>query len=277
MKKKPKVSIVTVSFDKDLRWLKYSLKSQDRYCDGYHGKVMLYDTHDEDCVASIDYCKAKKIPYAVNEEAEMIPKGYVRQQYIKFFADKYAPKGTTHVCHVDSDSIFTDFHDPSIYFKEGKPIMLMTPYSEFQKEGQPDDVKHALKVWQDVTSLAMDEKVEYEFMRRMPLIYPMEIHEPMRDHFMKVHNKPMLDYLVDVCELAPPLNNFTEYNFMGAWCYKYAKDKFHWIDTTQESFENFPFRQYWSHANFHDKEEEMRAWIDETPSYRRNNDKTWRK
>ncbi len=264
----PKVSIVTVSFDKDLRWLKYSLLSQEKYCEGYHGKVIIYDDHEDDCEASISYCKSKGIPHHVNEEAKLIKKGYVRQQFMKFYADKYVPEGTTHVCHVDSDSIFTELHDPSIYFKDGKPIMLYTPYSEFFADHQPDNVKKALHVWQDVTSLAMNEKVENEYMRRMPLVYPVEIHEEMRKFFLEVHQKSVFEYLFDACELEPPLNNFTEYNFMGAWCRKFCPEKFHWVNTQTDTFDPMPFNQYWSHANLHDKEEEIKAWILETPEYR---------
>lgn len=267
----PKLTIITVTFDKDLRWLKYSLRSRKKYCEGYHGDVIILDDHEDDCLASKAYLEKMDHKYVVNTQAKLIKIGYVRQQYMKFFCDEYVDKETTHIVHVDSDSIFTEKHDPSIYFKDGKPIMLMTPYSEFFADHQSEEVKSALKTWQDVTSMAMDEKVDYEFMRRMPLVYPVEIHAEMRDFFVKQHGKPIFEYLYDVCELSPPHNNFTEYNFMGAYCWKFHRDKFHWIDTTKDKWDDLPLHQYWSHANIHDVEEELTAWIDETADYRKKN------
>ena len=238
--KKPKVSILTVTFDKDLHWFSQSYASQKTFCEGYHSYDVIIDDHENDCVQSEQYCKSENIRYHIDRQAKNIPVGYVRQQLMKFNSDLYVPEDTDWVCHVDSDSVFFEKHDPSIYFHDGRPIMLYTPYSAFD-DGDAGD-------WQLITTnaLKLSSPIEYEFMRRMPLLYPNWLTAEIRDWFKKNHNQSILDYLSKV-------ENFSEYNFMGAYCWLYHRDLYHWVDTTQSHFKNLPLLQENSHGDFNTK------------------------
>ncbi len=235
--KLPKVSILTVTFDKDLHWFGQSYASYKAFCKNYHSYNVVLDTHKNDCNQSKQYCESEGIDFHIDSEAEKVPVGYVRQQYMKFYADKYVPEDTEWICHVDSDSIFYEEHDPSIYFHEGKPIMLYTPYSAFG----PGEIGE----WQDLTTqaLKLSSPIEHEFMRRMPLLYPKWLTIEMRQWFLKNHNMSILEYLSKV-------DNFTEYNFMGAYCWLHHRYLYHWVDTTSHHWQNFPFLQENSHGNF---------------------------
>lgn len=243
-----KTSIVTVSYDKDLEWLKYSYKSIQKFCKEYHSYHVILDDHENDCVNCMQFCKDNNIKFHIDTNAKNIQSGYVRQQYMKLMADVYVPDDCDLICHVDSDSIFHDFHDPSIYFckESNKPAMLMTPYSAFG--GMLDH-------WLKSTSDFMQETVEYEFMRRMPLIYPKWLFFELRNWVLDKHKVSLLDYLKG-------LDTFSEYNALGAYCYKYHRNFYKWVDTTKDSFINLPFLQSWSHGSISEKSALIDSLID---------------
>ena len=265
-----KTEIITVSFDKDLKWLKYSMESRRRYCRSYHnelGTVLLDDSlvEGEQCNMTADWCKSQGINYGINKGAKAIKRGYVRQQYMKFYCDRYVMPDTEFICHVDSDSIFTEGHDPSIYFEDGKPIMLYTPYDVFFQPSQPENIQVALKQWHDITSEAMGSDVPHEFMRRMPLVYPKDMFVEVRKFVSSTHKKQVVHWMRE-------MPNFSEYNFFGAWAWEYAHDQFAWKNTEEDDFDQLPLNQYWSHADFSVKEKNIHAFLYETPEYRHLND-----
>lgn len=236
---KPKVSILTVTFDQDLKWLNQSFRSYTTFCKDYHSYNVVIDDHKQDCVHTREWLKSQGITHHTDTNAKHIPVGYVRQQYMKFYADKYVAPGTEWICHVDSDSIFYESHTPDIYFEDDKPVILYTPYSEFT-----EDVSH----WQKITTdfLKLKKPIEFEFMRRMPLVYPEWLTREMREWVLKTHKITIEEYLKRV-------DNFTEYNVMGAYCWIYHKDLYHWQETTKHDFKNLPFLQENSHGDFDQK------------------------
>ena len=234
----PKVSILTITFDHDLHWLSQSYRSYQAMCQDYHSYNVVIDDHEDDCKQCEKWLNTTNINYHVDTNAKHVPVGYVRQQYMKFFADKYVPDDTEWVCHVDSDSIFYEQHTPDIYFHEQKPVMLYTPYTDL---GGCDH-------WQKITTdaLKLTKPIEHEFMRRMPLLYPTWLTQEIREWFQSAHGKSLFKYL---CEQ----DNFTEYNFMGAYCWEHHRDLYHWVDTTEQSFKNLPFLQENSHGDYDQK------------------------
>lgn len=238
MTTKPKVSVLTVTFDKDLPWLNQSFRSYNTFCKDYRSYNVVVDDHEQDCEHTLEWLKENHVNHHVNHEAKHVPVGYVRQQYMKFFADQYVPEDTDWICHVDSDSIFYEQHTPDIYFHEGKPVMLYTPYDRIT----------GCDHWQTLTTkaLKLPAPVENEFMRRMPLLYPRWLTQELRDWFPTNHGKSLINYMVEQ-------DNFTEYNFMGAYCWEHHRDLYHWVDTTQSTFSRLPFLQEHSHGDFDQK------------------------
>ena len=238
---KPKVSILTVTFDQDIHWLNQSYRSYQTFCKDYHSYNVVIDDHQQDCVQTENWLKDNNINYNVDTEAKHIPVGYVRQQYMKFHADQYVPSDTDWVCHVDSDSIFYESHTPDMYFHGDKPVMLYTPYDKIS------DCDH----WQQITTqaLKLNKPIEHEFMRRMPLLYPAWLTREIREWFPKHHDQTVFKYLSEQ-------DNFTEYNFFGAYCWEYHRELYHWVDTTSDEYAEYsqlPFLQEHSHGDFSQK------------------------
>jgi hypothetical protein len=231
MNNTPKTSVLTVSYDKDLDFLKYNMKSYDTFCDDYTGQVIAIDDHDDDCDNTTDFLQSREATFHVNKDAKFVNRGYVRQQYIKFFSDVYAPVGTEYVCHVDSDSIFTNKHNPSIYFKHGKPVMGKHNYNslaaDLRESTGDENVVNAFMKWQTITQHALGFLPEHEYMCMMPLVYPVSIFPEVRNHIETTHGVSLLEYL-------KTKHVVSEYNIFGAWCYKFRRDLFHWIDRGEQ-------------------------------------------
>ena len=228
--KKEKVSIITVAYDKDLEFLKYNLKSIKKFCSGYTGNIVVIDDHKNDCINTKHYLESIDQPFFVDTEAKHIHSGYVRQQWMKLFSDKYVPAGTNFVCHIDSDSVFADHHTPVSWFIGGKPIMLRTPYNVIFEHCSEKDVA-GMKSWVELTSDALGFKVDHEYMRGMPLVYPVDIFKEVRAHIEKVHSCTLLEYLKDKPSIS-------EYNIIGAYAYHYRKEDFYWITEISDRSRN---------------------------------------
>jgi len=219
-----KTSIVTVTYDKDIEFLKYNLKSIKKFCKGYHDNIVIIDDHENDCVKTQRYLDSIQQKYFINKEAKQVKVGYVRQQYMKLLSDKYVSKDTDYICHIDSDSIFKKEHTPDRFFKNNKPILIKNNYSKllkaFAKRGE--NPKLILR-WRETTSEILKLNVEYEFMFRMPLVYPKNLTKLAREYIEKINNTSFLDALKDL-----PI--MSEYNILGAFAHQYAFQDFFWID-----------------------------------------------
>lgn len=219
-----KTTIVTVTYDKDLEFLKYNLKSIKKFCKGYHDNIVIIDDHENDCVETQKYLESINQKYFINQEAKQIKKGYVRQQYMKLLSDKYVSQDTDYICHIDADSIFKKEHTPEIFFRENKPILVKNNYIkliENQKRAGNNTLPY--EKWRDITSQFLKLNVEYEFMFRMPLVYPKNLTKQVRDYLEKIHNCSLLDYVKN-------LPNMSEYNILGAYAHEFTHEDFFWID-----------------------------------------------
>mgnify|MGYP003683521627 FL=1 len=220
-----KTSIITITYDKDLEYLKYNLKSIKKFCKGYHDNVVIIDDHENDCVETQRYLDSIEQKYFINKEAKQIKKGYVRQQYMKLLGDMYVPNDTDYICHIDSDSIFKKQHTPDRFFRNNKPILVKNNYSKLlphlQKIGHPTE---GVKRWQDTTSKILNFNVEFEFMFRMPLVYPKNLSKLVRKYIEGINESaPLVDVLKDL-----PI--MSEYNVMGAYAHQFTHEDFFWID-----------------------------------------------
>lgn len=221
-----KTSIITVTYDKDLEFLKYNLKSIKNFCKGYHENIVVIDDHENDCVETQKYLELIGQKYYINREAKHINRGYVRQQYMGYYMDSYLDNTTDYVCCVDTDNIFISEHTPNeVYFSGGLPIMLMSRWENLPIKSHK---------WIDSTTEILKFRPDYEFMRVMPLVYPLWLFKEIRLYLENIHKKPLLDILnIPVC---------AEYNIWGAYAYKFHRDKFYWIEEIKGKEERIQYR-----------------------------------
>lgn len=227
---KMKTSIITVTYDKDLEFLKYNLKSIKKFCKGYHENIVIIYDYKNDCSETQKYLDSIGQKYFINKESKHIDRGYIRQQYLKLNSDKYVSEDTDYICHIDSDSLFKKEHTPDVYFRNGKPILVkvlyekLFPYVKNELGGNPGP----FKVWQDTTSAIMGLDVKYEFMFRMPLVYPKSLFKKTREYIQTRNGeKDLVDILKDI-------KMMSEYNVLGAYAYEFMRDEFFWIDRWEQ-------------------------------------------
>lgn len=250
-----KTTIFTVAYDNDLEFLKYNLKSIEKYCKNYHKNIVLLDDHLNDCKKTQEYLDNIGQPYFVDKSAKSIKTGYVRQQYIKFLADKYMPEDCDFICWVDCDNIFIKEHNPEVYFKNNKPIVLKYSYENIYKKlkekREPARASrdiNSFKIWQETTSELVGFDVDYEYMQSMPFVYPMQTQKNFREYLENLHKKPLLNILKDVDLMA-------DANVIGAYCEKFEKDRFYWIDReNKEEFLDFILKRRSFFDHFSSKE-----------------------
>lgn len=248
-----KTTIITVSYDHDLEYLKYCLKSIKKFCKGYYGNVVVIDNHKNDCIKTQQYLEDIGQKYFVDTQAQYVKKGYIRQQYIKLKADLYVPEETEHILHIDSDSMFTQEHSPDVFFENNRPVLLKDTYTailaRLRRAGQNTK---GVERWQVVTSGLTGLDVTHEYMRLMPLVYPTDVHKKIRKYLEDFHGRSLLDIFRNA-------ESASEYNILGAFSDAFHQNEFRIIDRTSElkNFQNYRvktrelFRQFSSRQPRH--------------------------
>jgi Family of unknown function (DUF6492) len=188
------------SYAKDFDWLAYSLLSMKKYGGGFTKVHIAVPAND-----------AGGVPVKGSEEVHLVTDrtdGYMAQQITKLHADEFC--GAEYVLHVDSDCVFFKDFSPLDFFIDGKPIMLH---------------EKCMTIWNRITERHLGWGDEYEYMRRLPIIYPRWMYKTFRDWFKKKHDMSVDDYII-----RQNSRDFSEFNTMGQWAKRLYPDAFTWMD-----------------------------------------------
>lgn len=224
------------SYRKDFPWLPHCLRSLRKYATGYLPPVVHVATEDEP--------EAKRIVSQTYPEATVAVRdgrpgqGFMRAQVAMMSADLYCPKAD--VIHlIGSDCIATRPFDASVYADpSGKPYVLYTPYSQVGPA----------RAWLPGVERVLGISPEFEFMRRLPSVFPASIFQPMRDRVEQVHRQPFEHYIF---EGDLHTRNTSEANILGAFAFHFMPETCRWVFTPQVtdwSKYPSPIGQNWSHG-----------------------------
>lgn len=211
----PVVDIFLRTYSKDHEYLHYALRSITKFCTGFRQVVIV---SKEDATPEI---------------------GYLSQQLTKINADQFS--NADYILFTDSDTLFKTPITPETFFRDGKPIWLMTPFKEL--EGSD-----CWKAWfQSMADFAGVEP-EFEHMRRHPFVMPRWLLSSFREWCESQHGKTIEEYVFEK-------GRFSEYNALGHYAYRFHPEDFHWIDTSKEELPPETVLQLWSHTPFHENKE----------------------
>src|SRR5690348_1072398 len=147
------VDIFIRTYKNDLEWLTYCLHSIHKHLRGFR-KIIISIPKDQVHLL---------IPYNLTQEIivteEVFQDDYLGQQVSKIFAFEHTD--ADFILFMDSDCIVKHLCNVSDFFRNGKPILLKTKY---------DQVGDAI-CWKAITEKFLGYEVEYEYMRRLPVIY----------------------------------------------------------------------------------------------------------
>ena len=87
-----------------------------------------------------------------------------------------------------------------------------------------------------------DFKTEFEFMRRLPQLYPARVLKPLRTY---IEQKIGKDY-INSCLIIYKTCNFSEFNIIGSYIYLHDSSKMN-ICFYDPELNKIPVKQFWSH------------------------------
>jgi len=209
------VDIFYKSYKADYKWLYASLESVKKYLTGYNHIHVVIPKHERRYIKIPEGIQNLTI-YDVSEYGNT----YLYQQVVKMQASLYT--GADYILYMDSDCIAelpTDIND---YIIDGKPVIYYTPY---------DKVGDAI-CWKEPTERFIGHPVEYEFMRRLPLIYHRSTIEAVRKL------KPDLEYYI------MSQQSFSEFNAIGAWAFENHRSLYRFLNTDESELER-PIAKQW--------------------------------
>jgi hypothetical protein len=216
------VDVFIRTYHKDLPWLEYALRSIHKYVTG-HRRI----------IVAIPEGQGHLLSHLTAETVIEVPDlddGYLGQQLTKLQSWRYTDADA--IIFWDSDVVATepiDIH--AEYFKDGKPILYKTRYTSL-----PKDVP-----WKAITSKAIGFEVEWEYMRRMPLVY-------WRDSLQDAEHFLAIEHLCSPAQYLSqqPQGAFSEFNFIGANVDTFEPDEYTIIDTESVTMPPNKVHQFWS-------------------------------
>lgn len=208
----------------DLPWLNYCMQSIQKYAIGI----------DEIVIAADENCRKHMDDYSEIARVIFVPgwdNGYIQQQYVKLHADNMMK--TDHILFVDSDCVFHDYFSENSFMLGRKPVLLKTRYSSLQGSGG--------EAWKPITEKAIGWEVEWEYMRRMPMIFH-------RDSLTAFRNAtyPLIPDLRRMTD-----RSFSEFNALGAFIERYEADRYQVVDT-EKWLPEAVAKQFWSWSGITD-------------------------
>jgi hypothetical protein len=221
-----KVSILYVTFGRDLEWTRYSLMSFRKFCKGFHEVVIVVPTPDLQLFKPFEgEFGTKDCPVTVLGFLEMPGKGFVHHLAMKCYADVFCPDADF-ILHVDPDCLWAEPATPEDYFIDGKPVLVIEEY-DLLKDYHPGRYN-----WKAVTEKALGFPVKYETMCRHPAVHYRSLYLDMRLSMETVHRAPFLDYVLQQQNRFP--QGFAEFPALGAFAVKVWADDYHLHDCTPE-------------------------------------------
>jgi hypothetical protein len=235
------------TYPPDFVWLRYCLRSIAKFAHGFNRVVVV----TPEPLPQDDPIWTLPQVFVVKEEAA---DGYLSQQLFKLNAHQFCQ--SDYILHTDSDTIFTEPVTPADFFEahagvtndkgEIFPSWLITPYA-----GNKLTVP-----WREPTEAFLGEAITHEFMRRLPVVIPRWAYAGVAEFCHEKHGEHLASYI-----MRQPLRQFSEFNAIGAWLYRYHRDAIHWIDTDLVRESEWPrvvVDQQWSWGGW--KEEIAEKW-----------------
>jgi len=206
----------------DVGWLKYFLRSVQKYCSGVR-KVIITIPDDQ-----VDSLKPLNLTSEVVIPVKGYKNDYLGQQITKLQCFMHSDADMLLMC--DSDNVYFQSFTPESYMRDGKPIFMMTPYEQ---------VGNA-QCWKPITEKAVGFEVQYEYMRRLPALFHRSSFEEIWNHLKQTLGDP--EHYIST----RPNREFSEYNCLGAYIHKFCADQYHLLDTSKDPLPEKFCEQFWS-------------------------------
>jgi hypothetical protein len=233
----PVCDIFIKTYPEDYEWLKYCMRSIDKFCTGFRRIAMM--SPYKDCPRPEPMVKRDHL-FVLGVDSDRDP-GYLWQQSVKLHADQHTD--ADFIIFADSDCVFTKPVTPADFIRDGKPVWVMKPMSEAREDER--------KAWAPVIEKFMGHYPERHMMVRHPFIVPRSVLPEMRQFCKYRHGVELSDYIMAQAVPGQPLAlTFSEWQCLGAFAFEHQHDKFTWV---HEKDAGEPcVHQEWSHGGLTD-------------------------
>lgn len=212
---------------RDIEWLKYCLRSIAKFCSGFDEIVIVAPEHERQHFDKFGFT-VERIVF----QKEITRDGYTWQQIVKLNADQYT--SAKRILFVDSDCVFFMPVTPEYFLKDGKPYLLYTAYSSLG-----DSVP-----WKKGTEYVMGQPIEYEFMRRHPMMHNRDTLIDFREFILDHFRIPCREFMLRNCHK----RSISEFNVLGAYAYAFKRHDYIWYDTENDQYPASCLHQFWSYG-----------------------------
>lgn len=221
------------TYHKDFEILCYCLKSIKKYLTGYRNIIINVRNKEYNLLLKTLNPLKDEINFTIVQSHDF-PNNldYCGQQICKLEADLYTD--AEYILYIDSDCIFYGDTDVNDYFnKETGNLYLLYNYWK--------DVGEAI-MWLKCL-IKLDIQTEYEFMRRLPQLYPSYVLKNIRELIINKTNKNFMNGCLDIYKNY----NFSEFNIIGT--YLYLNDKNIDFVFYDDKLHKIKCQQFWSYEN----------------------------
>ncbi len=226
------IDIYVRTYEKDLKWLKYCLRSINKFVTGYRDIIICIPEDQAYLLDGWNLTKEKVVTCPVYKD------DYLGQQISKIYA--YGDSDADIIMFADSDLVFHTKTDLSEYMDGDKILSYKTHYSK---------VEGAI-AWKAITEKALGQEVEFEMMRRHPFLYYRDTLKSCVGEFRQRTGKELSDYIQ-----RQAFRQFSEFNYLSAYTDLVAQDqRYLFQDTENLSLPDTKLKQFWSWSNLTEEE-----------------------
>ncbi len=250
-----RVEIFICTYNRDFRFLKYFLRSADKFATGFANISILVPRGDGNELLKVlndNLRKDSQLSFELLEGDEWPGKGMLWHEDQICRADQLCPKADI-ICHADPDIVFTEPVTPLTFITaDGKPLLRYEPFESIGKR-HPGVLK-----WKTAVENCLPFPVVNEFMRGHCHCYHRETYIKTRE---LVESKMGFDFdeYVRSCKNDFP-QTFAEHPTLGAVAYEFFREAYEPFDCSMQpnpDYCHYPVFQAWSHAS---PEQEVSLW-----------------
>lgn len=236
-----KVTIVYVSYRKDLIWLVHSLQLLFKYLKGDFKVVVRLDA---DCHPIV---KEWGVPVRYCYLHHPWPDGYSHAMYQKMIADDYVDWDTDVIWLLDSDHMLMHEAHVDQFFSDGKPIVHYAQWDELP----PDYARVAQVKWCEPTQRAIGIPLDRDYMITPPMAFYPDTFRSVRQRITSINAKSLIDFAYS--DVPFKAANFMDhpmticdYETLGLYAASFESDRYAIRPVPKE----WPFKVFWSHGDF---------------------------
>lgn len=246
-----RTEIFIVTFDKDLPWLEYCLRSIHKWCGGFSGVTLVVPEVQHWAFVNLQGCKLCTFE-------EKPGKGMLHHMAIECMADQFVPAGTDCVLHVDADTIFNGPTDITQFFRDGKPIYVWRTYDSLYDPKLK--VNSDCVIWKERTEAALGFSTNVYGMCVMPCINSLKLFPEFRKWIEATHKMPFVEWATSGQNSFP--QTWSEYAALGAFAKELMPELYYWLDCAKDPVPKENSFHFHSHSGLTPKiREQIEGWL----------------